>query len=69
MRTSGELKHEFYEWLDKNPDKRAWDWVHLKLKEANKDSTPMDTKVKISFAETAKGLEEAKKLSICWKTK
>lgn len=36
MKTSGELKHEFYEWLDKNPDKRASDWLRLKLAEHDK---------------------------------
>ena len=41
MKTSGELKHEFYEWLDKNPDKRASDWLHLKLAEHNKEIIEM----------------------------
>ena len=37
MKTSGELKHEFYEWLDKNPDKRASDWLRLKLAEHDRE--------------------------------
>jgi len=32
MKTSGELRNDFYKWLDDNPDGRVWDWMHKILK-------------------------------------
>ena len=49
MKTSGELKHEFYEWLDKNPDKRASDWLRLKLAEHDREIIALIDEIKLKI--------------------